>query len=134
MGLDPYRDPTTFKYGDNDVSAIYVLEANPRSSRTVPFLSKVTGVPMVQLATRVVLGRTLREQGYTGGLWKKAKLVGVKAPVFSMSKLVGVDTYLGPEMKSTGEVMGIDHDFMPAVAKALLASGLDLHKRKLGTA
>ena len=78
----------------------------PRSSRTVPFLSKVTGVPMVQLATRVVLGRTLREQGYTGGLWKKAKLVGVKAPVFSMSKLVGVDTYLGPEMKSTGEVMG----------------------------
>ena len=128
MGMDPYRDPATFKYDDNDVSAIYVLEANPRSSRTVPFLSKVTGVPMVQLATRVVLGRTLREQGYKGGLWKKAKLVGVKAPVFSMSKLVGVDTYLGPEMKSTGEVMGIDHDFMPAVAKALLASGLDLQK------
>ena len=128
MGLDPYRDPATFKYDDNDVSAIYVLEANPRSSRTVPFLSKVTGVPMVRLATRVVLGRTLREQGYGGGLWKKAKLVGVKAPVFSMSKLVGVDTYLGPEMKSTGEVMGVDHDFMPAVAKALLASGLDLQR------
>ena len=128
MGMDPYRDPTTFKYDDNDTSAIYVLEANPRSSRTVPFLSKVTGVPMVRLATRVVLGRTLREQGYKGGLWKKAKLVGVKAPVFSMSKLVGVDTYLGPEMKSTGEVMGVDHDFMPAVAKALLASGLDLQR------
>ena len=128
MGMDPYRDPATFKYDDNDVSAIYVLEANPRSSRTVPFLSKVTGVPMVRLATRVVLGRTLREQGYSGGLWKKAKLVGVKAPVFSMSKLVGVDTYLGPEMKSTGEVMGVDHDFMPAVAKALLASGLDLQR------
>ena len=128
MGLDPYRDPATFKYGDTDVSAIYVLEANPRSSRTVPFLSKVTGVPMVQLATRVVLGRTLREQGYPSGLWKKAKLVAIKAPVFSMSKLAGVDTYLGPEMKSTGEVMGVDHEFMPAVAKALLASGLDLHR------
>ena len=83
---------------------VYVIEVNPRSSRTVPFLSKVTGVPMVRLATHIQLGRTLREMGYTGGLWPRQKLVAVKAPVFSMSKLVGVDTYLGPEMKSTGEV------------------------------
>ncbi len=74
---------------------VYVLEVNPRSSRTVPFLSKVTGVPMVRLATHIQLGKTLRELGYPGGLWPKQRLVAVKAPVFSMSKLVGVDTYLG---------------------------------------
>ena len=101
-----------------------MLEVNPRASRTVPFLSKVTGVPMVQLATKVMLGRKLADLGYEGGLWRRRKLVGVKAPVFSMSKLAGVDTYLGPEMKSTGEVMGIDRDFQGAVAKALLAGGL----------
>ena len=84
---------------------------------------------MVNLAIKTMLGRTLRELGYKGGLWKKQKLVGVKAPVFSMSKLAGVDTYLGPEMKSTGEVMGIDHKFGPALAKALMASGLMLPKR-----
>src|SRR5262249_8044431 len=89
----------------------YVLEVNPRSSRTVPFLSKVTGVPMVQLATGVMLGQSLREQGYATGLCTPKKLVAIKAPVFSMSKLVGVDTALGPEMKSTGEVMGIDAAF-----------------------
>ena len=105
-------------------STAYVLEVNPRASRTVPFLSKVTGVPMVQLATKVMLGRKLADLGYEGGLWRRRKLVGVKAPVFSMSKLAGVDTYLGPEMKSTGEVMGIDRDFQGAVAKALLAGGL----------
>ena len=109
-------------------STVYVLEANPRASRTVPFISKVTGVPMVRLATKVIRGRTLRELGYQGGLWAYNGVVGVKAPVFSMSKLAGVDTYLGPEMKSTGEVMGIDVDFRPAVAKALLASGLTLPK------
>jgi carbamoyl-phosphate synthase large subunit len=105
---------------------VYVLEVNPRSSRTVPFLSKVTGVPMVQLATGVMLGRSLREQGYTTGLCRRQKLVAIKAPVFSMSKLVGVDTALGPEMKSTGEVMGIDATFIPALAKALTASNLML--------
>jgi carbamoyl-phosphate synthase large subunit len=111
---------------EDSKSSIYVLEVNPRSSRTVPFMSKVTGVPMVKLATKVMAGISLKEQGYHGGLWKKSKLVGIKAPVFSMSKLTGVDNYLGPEMKSTGEVMGIDFDFPGALTKALLASGLML--------
>ncbi len=107
-------------------SAIYVLEVNPRASRTVPFLSKVTGVPMVNVATRVMLGTSLAEQGYETGLWPVQNLVAVKAPVFSMSKLTGVDTYLGPEMKSTGEVMGIDHTYEAALAKAVVAAGLGL--------
>jgi carbamoyl-phosphate synthase large subunit len=105
---------------------IYVLEVNPRASRTVPFLSKATGVPMVRLATGVMLGRTIAEQGFRGGLWPRQPLVAVKAPVFSMAKLRGVDTHLGPEMKSTGEVMGIDRSFEPAFYKALLAAGLAL--------
>lgn len=105
---------------------IYVLEVNPRASRTVPFLSKATGVPMVKLATSVMLGRSLAEQGYEGGLWPRQPLVAVKAPVFSMAKLRGVDTHLGPEMKSTGEVMGIDRAFEPAFYKALVAAGLAL--------
>jgi carbamoyl-phosphate synthase large subunit len=104
---------------------VYVLEVNPRSSRTVPFLSKVTGVPMVRLATHIQLGRTLRDLGFAGGLWPRQKLVAVKAPVFSMSKLVGVDTYLGPEMKSTGEVMGVDRSFAPALYKAMLGAGIN---------
>jgi len=112
--------------GDGSAYSVYVLEVNPRSSRTVPFLSKVTGVPMVRVATKVMLGISLKEQGYSTGLWKRQKLVGIKAPVFSMSKLPGVDTYLGPEMKSTGEVMGIDYNFNAALAKALLAAGLAL--------
>ena len=107
-------------------SSVYVIEVNPRASRTVPFISKVTGVPLVKVATRVMLGISLKEQGYTTGLYKRQKLVGIKVPVFSMSKLVGVDTYLGPEMKSTGEVMGIDYTFNAALAKALLAAGLML--------
>jgi len=111
---------------DRQGSTVYVLELNPRASRTVPFLSKVTGVPIVNVATKVMLGRTLSEQGYTTGLWPRQKLVAVKAPVFSMSKLVGVDTYLGPEMKSTGEVMGIDYTLDAALAKALQAAGLML--------
>jgi carbamoyl-phosphate synthase large subunit len=81
-------------------------------------------VPMVKVATKVMLGQSLKAQGYNTGLWKRQKLVAVKAPVFSMSKLVGVDTYLGPEMKSTGEVMGIDYTFDAALAKALQAAGL----------
>ncbi len=107
-------------------SSVYVIEVNPRASRTVPFISKVTGIPLVKVATRVMLGISLKEQGYTTGLYKRQKLVGVKAPVFSMSKLVGVDTYLGPEMKSTGEVMGIDYTFNGAVTKALMAAGMML--------
>jgi carbamoyl-phosphate synthase large subunit len=111
---------------DKQESTVYILEVNPRASRTVPFLSKVTGVPMVKVATKVMLGQSLKEQGYSTGLWKRQKLVAVKAPVFSMSKLVGVDTYLGPEMKSTGEVMGIDYTLDAALAKALQAAGLML--------
>lgn len=107
-------------------STVYVLEVNPRASRTIPFISKLTGVPMVNVATKVMLGKSLKEQGYSTGLWPRQKLVGIKAPVFSMSKLLGVDTYLSPEMKSTGEVMGIDYTFDAALAKALLAAGLML--------
>jgi carbamoyl-phosphate synthase large subunit len=109
---------------DSKSSSVYVLEVNPRASRTIPFISKVTGVPMVNVATKVMLGKTLKEQGYKTGLWPRQKLVGIKAPVFSMSKLAGVDTYLGPEMKSTGEVMGIDYTFDAALAKALQAASL----------
>jgi carbamoyl-phosphate synthase large subunit len=117
----PSDDPA--RPGESDV---YVIEVNPRGSRTVPFLSKVTGVPMVQVAVNVMLGRSLREQGYEPGLWPRQHLVAVKAPVFSMSKLIGVDTYLGPEMKSTGEVMGIDTDFPSALAKALMSADMAL--------
>lgn len=102
-----------------------VIEVNPRASRTVPFLSKITGVPMVQVATNVVLGKTLKEQGYSSGLYKEQKSIAVKAPVFSFQKLTEVDISLGPEMKSTGEIMGIDHDFSRALYKAMIASNLD---------
>jgi carbamoyl-phosphate synthase large subunit len=83
---------------------------------------------VANIATRVILGQTLTEMGYQGGLWPRQQLVGIKAPVFSMSKLVGVDWYLGPEMKSTGEVMGIDLDFASALTKALLAANLNLER------
>ncbi len=108
---------------------LYVLEVNPRSSRTVPFLSKATGVPMVKLATNIMLGQSLEEQGYEGGLWPRQPLMAVKAPVFSMAKLRGVEVHLGPEMKSTGEVMGIDRTFPSAFFKALVAAGLSLPDR-----
>jgi carbamoyl-phosphate synthase large subunit len=111
---------------EGEPARVFVLEVNPRASRTVPFLSKVTGVPMVQLAVSAMLGRKLKDQGYPDGAWPERNLVAVKAPVFSMSKLTGVDTYLGPEMKSTGEVMGIDRTFEAAVAKALIASDMAL--------
>ena len=125
VGGPAYRSPQSTDSGSENTS-VFVIEVNPRSSRTIPFISKVTGVPMVRLAVKVMLGHKLKELGYEGGLWKRQKLVGVKAPVFSMSKLTGVDTYLGPEMKSTGEVMGIDTEFTPAVAKALMAAGLSV--------
>jgi carbamoyl-phosphate synthase large subunit len=114
---------------DDGESTVYVLEVNPRASRTIPFISKVTGVPMVRLAIQVMLDKTLGDLGYEPGLWPKQKLVAVKAPVFSMSKLIGVDTHLGPEMKSTGEVMGVDYTFEAALAKALDASDLALPGR-----
>ncbi len=105
---------------------LYVIEVNPRSSRTVPFLSKVTQIPMINLATKITLGKTLKELGYTGGLVPAPSFVSVKAPVFSFAKLLQLETSLGPEMKSTGEVMGINNSLPHALYKALLASGFDL--------
>ncbi|HEV7664272.1 MAG TPA: carbamoyl-phosphate synthase large subunit, partial [Chloroflexota bacterium] len=105
---------------------VYVIEVNPRGSRTVPFLSKVTGVPMVDLAVQAGLGQRLTDLGFGTGLWPAQPLVAAKAPVFSMSKLTQVDTYLGPEMKSTGEVMGLGTTAAEALAKALLAAGAGL--------
>ena len=125
VGGPAYRSPQSAGNGSENTS-VFVIEVNPRSSRTIPFISKVTGVPMVSLAVKAMMGHRLKDLGYQGGLWKRQKLVAVKAPVFSMSKLTGVDTYLGPEMKSTGEVMGIDTEFTPAVAKALMAAGLSV--------
>jgi carbamoyl-phosphate synthase large subunit len=105
---------------------VWMLEVNPRASRTVPFLTKVTGVPLVKLAVAIALGSSLAALGYAraDGIWPTGSLVALKAPVFSMAKLLDVDTYLGPEMKSTGEVMGIDRSFAPALWKALVAAGL----------
>lgn len=109
---------------------VYVIEVNPRSSRTVPYLSKVSGIPMVDLATRVILGKTLRELGYETGLVKAKKdLIAVKMPVFSFSKLIDVETSLGPEMKSTGEVLGLDKDLNKALYKALTAAGYVIPRR-----
>jgi carbamoyl-phosphate synthase large subunit len=96
----------------------YCIEVNPRASRTVPFLSKVTDIPMAQIATKVILGKTLKEQGYKNGVAPVGDLIHVKAPVFSFSKLADVDSLLGPEMKSTGEVMGTDKTFEKALYKA----------------
>jgi len=101
---------------------VHVIEVNPRSSRTVPFISKVTGVPMVELATRVMQGESLRSLGWSSGLVPARPLVAVKAPVFSMVKLTQVDTALGPEMKSTGEVMGIDATLGAALEKSFLGA------------
>ena len=107
---------------------VYVLEVNPRASRTVPFLSKVTGVPMVKLATRVMLGEKLEDMGWSTGLVPPRDLVAVKAPVFSMNKLPAVDTYLGPEMKSTGEAIGIASTLNEALRKAFAASGMQIER------
>ena len=107
-----------------DTQDVLVLEVNPRASRTIPFISKVTNVPMVKLAVKVMAGQTLKSLGYSSGLNASKNLYAIKAPVFSMSKLTGVDTTLGPEMKSTGEVMGIDLEFNAAMYKALISSGM----------
>ena len=108
---------------------VYVIEANPRSSRTVPYISKVTGVPMVDLATRCMLGSKLKDLGYGTGLYPEGEYVSVKVPVFSFEKLKDVDVALGPEMKSTGEVLGIDKSFQNALLKGLTAAGYKLKKK-----
>ena len=105
---------------------VYVLEVNPRASRTVPFLSKITGIPMAQVATRAIMGESLVQQGYKPGLAPESQNVSVKAPVFSFNKLTDVDSYLGPEMKSTGEVMGTDREFEKALYKAFEGAGMQL--------
>ncbi|OAQ07507.1 carbamoyl phosphate synthase large subunit [Ligilactobacillus aviarius] len=105
---------------------VYVLEVNPRASRTVPFLSKITGIPMAQVATRAIMGESLVQQGYKPGLAPESQNVSVKAPVFSFNKLADVDSYLGPEMKSTGEVMGTDREFEKALYKAFEGAGMQL--------
>ena len=105
---------------------VYVLEVNPRSSRTVPFLSKITGVPMANIATKAILGTKLTDLGYETGYIKESKEVSVKVPVFSFAKLRDVDITLGPEMKSTGEVMGRDYSLEKALYKGLVASGMKI--------
>jgi carbamoyl-phosphate synthase large subunit len=105
---------------------VYVIEVNPRSSRTVPFLSKVTGIPMVNVATKAALGQKLKALGYKPGLRLFPDYYAIKAPVFSFAKMHNVDITLGPEMKSTGEVMGVDNKFSRALYKACVASGIDV--------
>ncbi|MDE6959858.1 MAG: carbamoyl-phosphate synthase large subunit [Lachnospiraceae bacterium] len=107
---------------------VYVIEVNPRSSRTVPYISKVTGIPIVPLATKVILGQKIRELGYQPGLMPEADYVAVKMPVFSFEKIRGADIGLGPEMKSTGECLGIAKTFQEALYKAFLGAGIRLPK------
>lgn len=109
---------------DSETQTAQVLEVNPRASRTVPYLSKITGIKMVNVATKVMLGQTLREQGYESGLYPDQGSIAVKAPVFSFQKLAKVDIGLGPEMKSTGEIMGLDVQYPLALYKAMVASGI----------
>ena len=109
---------------------VYVIEVNPRSSRTVPYISKVTGIPIVDLATKVIIGNTLKGMGYTPGLQPEAEYVAVKMPVFSFEKLRGAEISLGPEMKSTGECLGIAKTFDEALYKAFLGAGIVLPKYK----
>jgi len=108
---------------------IYVIEVNPRSSRTIPYISKVTGVPIIDLATRVMLGEKLKDMEYGTGIYKEADYYAVKAPVFSFEKLTDVDTGLGPEMKSTGEVLGLAVNYPQALLKAFKGSGLKAPKK-----
>ena len=109
---------------------VYVIEVNPRSSRTVPYISKVTGIPIVPLATRVILGKKLKELGYPIGLAPEADYIAIKMPVFSFEKIRGADISLGPEMKSTGECLGIAKTFNEALYKAFIGAGIKLPKHK----
>ncbi|MEI3246573.1 MAG: carbamoyl-phosphate synthase large subunit [Lachnospiraceae bacterium] len=114
----------------NEDEEVYVIEVNPRSSRTVPYISKVTGIPIVPLATRAILGHTIREMGYEPGLQSEAKHIAIKMPVFSFEKIRGADISLGPEMKSTGECLGIAENFNEALYKAFIGAGVRLPKYK----
>ena len=109
---------------------VYVIEVNPRSSRTIPYISKVTGIPVVDVAAKVILGHSLRELGYEPGLAPKGEYIAVKMPVFSFEKLRGAEISLGPEMKSTGECLGIAHTFTEALYKAFLGAGVRLPKHR----
>ena len=109
---------------------VYVIEVNPRSSRTVPYISKVTGIPIVDLATEVILGKTIRELGYEPGLQPEADYYAIKMPVFSFEKIRGAEISLGPEMKSTGECLGIAKVFHEALYKAFLGAGVNLPRHK----
>ena len=109
---------------------VYVIEVNPRSSRTVPYISKVTGIPIVELATKVIIGNTIRGLGYEPGLQPEADYIAIKMPVFSFEKIRGAEISLGPEMKSTGECLGIGKTFREALYKAFLGAGVDLPKYK----
>ena len=109
---------------------VFVIEVNPRSSRTVPYISKVTGIPIVDLASKVILGAKIKDFGYGSGLAKKSDYLAIKMPVFSFEKLRGAEISLGPEMKSTGECLGISKSFDEALYKAFLGSGVDLPKHK----
>ena len=113
--------------GEDDV---YVIEVNPRSSRTVPYISKVTGIPIVPLATQVITGKKIKDLGYAPGLQPEADYVAVKMPVFSFEKIRGADISLGPEMKSTGECLGIAKTFDEALYKAFIGAGIKLPKHK----
>ena len=108
---------------------VYIIEVNPRSSRTVPYISKVTNLPMIDIATKVILGQKIKDLGYGTGLYKKSDYICVKMPVFSFEKIKNADTSLGPEMKSTGEVLGVSKKFENAVLKAFIASGANVSKK-----
>lgn len=109
---------------------VYVIEVNPRSSRTIPYISKVTDIPVVDVATHAIMGKSILEQGYSYGLAKEKETVAVKMPVFSFEKIKGAEISLGPEMKSTGEVLGISKDFDEAIYKAFIGTGIQLPKKK----
>ncbi len=109
---------------------VYVIEVNPRSSRTIPYISKVTDIPVVDVATRVIMGKTIKEQGYEYGLAPEKETIAIKMPVFSFEKIKGAEISLGPEMKSTGEVLGISKDFDEAIYKAFIGTGIKLPKHK----
>ncbi len=108
---------------------VYIIEVNPRASRTIPYISKVTGLPVIDVATRVILGEKLKDMDYGTGIYKKSKYVAVKMPIFSFQKLKNADTSLGPEMKSTGEVLGVSKHFSEAILKAFIASGINVVER-----